>query len=267
MAQRAGDGSEGGVEHLLRLERAGVVGGRAGAQIPHLPGRAVHNRFDEDGTDVEVAAVRLVGAAHGVGEGIVPGALVLDRVTLGEAGGERLDQGTLGRGDAVGEGQGGLGGVIGAGEGAGLGAGVPHLPREVVVGADGVGDAPMGHGAVRVGRQCGLEAVDRLLVVEAEAPVQAAGEPKLGDRGCGGDLAGVGAEIVGVIVHVAFLPSVGRAEANGLWRYCHGRNNLAMSDATTRPRMPRSARHETSDRAPLPRRSRPAATSMVRRSH
>ena len=195
--------------------------------------------------------------AHGVGEGIVPGALVLDGVALREAGGERLDQGAFRRGDAVGEGQRGLGGIIGAGEGAGLGIGVPHLPREIVVGADGVGDAPMGHGAVRVGCQRGFEAVDCLLVVEAKAPVQAAVEPKLRGRGCGGDLAGVGSEIVGVVVHVASLPSVGRAEASGLWRYCHGRNNLALSDATARPCMLRSARHETSEWAPLPGNARP----------
>ena len=154
-------------------------------------------------TDVEVAAVRLVRAAHGIGEGIVPGALVLDGVALGKAGGERLDQGALRRGDAVGEGQGGLGGVIGAGQGAGLGIGVPHLPRKIVVGADGVGDAPMSHGAVRIGCQRGFEAMDGLLVVEAEAPVQAAIEPKLRGRGCGGDFAACRAEIVGVVVHVA----------------------------------------------------------------
>ena len=83
MAHRAGQFAEGGLEHLARLERAGAGGGLAGSQVPHVPGRAVEDRFDEDGAHVEVVGVRLVGAAHGVGEGIVPGALVLDGVALG----------------------------------------------------------------------------------------------------------------------------------------------------------------------------------------
>ena len=85
-------------------------------------------------------------------------------------------------GDAVGEGQGRLGGVKGAGQGAGLGIGVPHLPRKIVIGANGVRDTPMSHGAVRIGCQRGFEAMDGLLVMEAEAPVQPTIEPNLGGR-------------------------------------------------------------------------------------
>ncbi len=177
MTQRAGDSAECGVENLLRLQRAGALGGGAGAQIPHQPGRAVHDGFDEDAADVEVAAVRLVCAAHRVGEGIVPGALVLDGVALREAGGQRLDKRALGRGNAVSEGYRGLRFVISARERTDLCVGVPHFPRKVVIGTNRVGDAPMRHGAVRVGCQCGFEALDRFLVVEAETPVQAAVEP------------------------------------------------------------------------------------------
>ncbi len=75
--------------------------------------------------------MRLVRAAHGIREDIVPGTLVLDGVALGKRAEKRLDQGALRRRDAVGEGQGRLGGVEGAGQGAGLGIGVPHLPRKL----------------------------------------------------------------------------------------------------------------------------------------
>ena len=86
MAHRAGQVAESGLEHLARLERAGAGGGLAGAQVPHLPGRTVQDRFDEDGAQVEVVGMRLVRAAHGIGEGVVPGALVLDGVALRDSG-------------------------------------------------------------------------------------------------------------------------------------------------------------------------------------
>ena len=167
-----------------------------------LPGRTVEDRFDEDGAQIEVVGMRPVREAHGVGEGVVPGALVVDRVALRIAGGQRLDQCAFRRGDAADQCQGSAGGVIGAGERRGLAGGVHQFPGEVVVRPGRVADAPMGHGTVRVGLQRLLEAGDSLLVVEAEAPVEAAVEPALGVRRGGGHLPGVGAEIIG-IVHVA----------------------------------------------------------------
>ena len=141
-------------------------------------------------------------SAHGVGEGVVPGALVVDRFALRVAGRQRLDQRALRRGDAAGQRQRGAGGVVGAGEGRRLAGGVHQLPGEVVVRPGRVADAPMRHGAVRVGRQRLLEAGDRLLVVVAEAPVEAAVEPALRVGRGGGHLAGVAADVIR-IVHAA----------------------------------------------------------------
>ena len=90
---------------------------------------------------------------------------------------------------------------MGAGECRGLAGGIHQFPGEVVVRPGGVADTPMGHGAVGVGLQRLLEAGDSLLMVEAEAPVEAAVEPALGVRRVGGHLPGVGPEIIG-IVHV-----------------------------------------------------------------
>ena len=203
MAHRAGQVAEGGFEHLARLERAGAGRGLAGAQIPHPPGCAVEDRFDEDGSGGRGRrGCAWCATAHGVGEGVVPRALVVDRVALRIAGGQRLDQRAFRRGDAADQRERRPRCVIGAGERGGLAGGIHQLPGKVVVRPGGVADAPMRHGAVRVGRQRLLEAGDSLLVVVAEAPVEAAIEPPLGVRRGGGHLAGVGAEIIG-IVHVA----------------------------------------------------------------
>ena len=104
--------------------------------------------------------MRPVHEAHGVGEGVVPGALVVDGVALRIAGGQRLDQRAFRRGDAADQREGGAGGVIGAGERRGLAGGIHQFPGKVVVRPGRVADAPMGHGAVRVGLQRLLEAGD-----------------------------------------------------------------------------------------------------------
>src|SRR5216683_3813193 len=149
--------------------------------------------------------MRLVREAHGVGKGVVPGTLVVDGVALWIAGGQRLDQRALRCGNAAGQREGSTGRAMGAGERRGLTSGVLQFPGVVVVWPDRVGDAPMGHGTVRVGLQRLLEASDSLLMVVAEAPVEATVEPTLGVRQGGGHLPGVGAEIIR-IVHVASAP-------------------------------------------------------------
>ena len=202
MAHCPGQIAEGGLEHLARLERAGAGRGLAGTQVPHAPGRTVEDRFREDGAQIEVVGMRLVREAHGVGKGVVPGALVVDGVALWIAGGQRLDQRAFRRGDAADQRQGSAGRVMGAGERRGLAGGVLQFPGVVVVRPGRVADAPMGHGTVRVGLQCLLEAGDSLLMVVAEAPVEATVEPPLGIRRGGCHLPGVGAEIIR-IVHVA----------------------------------------------------------------
>src|SRR5271169_7062435 len=130
--------------------------------------------------------MRLVCKAHGVGKGVVPGALVIDGVALRIAGGQRLDQRSLRRSDAADQRQGSVGRIMGAGERRSLTGGILQFPGVVVVRPDRVGDAPMGHGTVRIGLQRLLEAGGSLLMVVAEAPVEATVEPTLGVRRGGG---------------------------------------------------------------------------------
>src|SRR5690606_29844451 len=99
---------------------------------------------------------------------------------------------------------------VGARHGGGELLAVEGLPGPVVVGAEGVGDAPVRHGAVRGGGGRLREAGDGLLVVERVGPQQAAVEPLLGLGGSGGHGPAVGAEVVVVVrgVHDA-LPGSG----------------------------------------------------------
>ena len=207
MAHRAGQIAEAGLEQVARLERAGGGCGLAGARVPHAPGCPVEDRFHEDGAQIEVIGMRPMREPHGVGEGIVPGALVVDGLALWVARGQRLDQRALRRGDAVYEREGVARGVIGTGERLGFAGGVLQLPGEVVVRPDRVGDAPMGHRTFRIDRQRLLEAGDRFLMVKAKAPVEAAVEPALGLRRFDGHLAGVGAEIIRIVHGAPFAIS------------------------------------------------------------
>ena len=79
-------------QHFARLGGAGARHGFAGARVPHLPGRAIEDRFDEDGAYIEFVWIRPVRQAHGIGKSVVPWSLVVNRVALGIAGRQRLDQ-------------------------------------------------------------------------------------------------------------------------------------------------------------------------------
>src|SRR5260370_6227244 len=149
--------------------------------------------------------MRLVREAHGVGKGVVPGALIVDGVALWIAGRQRFNQRALPCGDVPNQREGSAGRAMGAGERRGLTSGVLQFPGVVVVRPDRVGDAPTGHGTVRVGLQRLLEAGDSLLMVVAEAPVEATVEPTLGVRRGGCHLSGVGSEIIKG-AHVATTP-------------------------------------------------------------
>src|SRR5437588_8862273 len=69
------------------------------------------------------------------------------------------------------------------------------MPGQVVVRARGIADAPVRHGAFRIVLQRLLEALDRLAMVEAEHPVEAAVEPELRVRRGRGDFSAIGPEI------------------------------------------------------------------------
>lgn len=167
----------------LGLHRAGALGRFAGPQIPQLPGREVHQRVGVERGDIEVVGGEFVHAAHAVRVGLVPHRAVLDGFRPRVASPQRADQGLFDGGGAVrlllGEPHGGVGTV----DGTGQVRAVEELPGLVVVRAQGVGDAPVSHGAVGIRRCGGLEAGDGFLVVEGVRPDQPAVEPRLGNGG------------------------------------------------------------------------------------
>jgi hypothetical protein len=167
------------LQHFHRLGRAGVLGDAPGPEIPHLPGRLIHDRVGEHRAHVEIVAIFLEHRPHRRGEGLVPRRLVFDRLALRVADEQCMDQRLLDRGRAGRMLQGVLHGVIGRRQRHRLAGGIEQLPGQIVVGTRGIGDAPVRHGAARVVLQRLAEALDRFPVVEGEGPDQAAIEPQL----------------------------------------------------------------------------------------
>ena len=207
VVHRAGQRAERAFQNLARFSGAGVGRGFAGALVPHPPRCAVHDRLDEDVPYVEVVGMRLMDAAHGIGEGIVPGRLVLDHVALRIARGQCLDQRAFRRGDVGCKCERHVGGIVGTAERCGLAARIHQFPRKIVVRARGIADAPMCHGTVGIGGQRLLEAADRLFMVKSKAPVEATIEPALRVRRSGGHCPRIWADVIR-IVHCR-LPPVG----------------------------------------------------------
>ncbi len=200
-----GLGGERAVQDGLGLEGAGALGGTAGLQVPQLPGGEVHQRVGTERGHVQVAGGALVHGEHPVRVRLVPHGAVLGRPGLRVAGAQGLDEGLLDGGGVRGLLVREFHGPVGALDGAGELVVVEGFPGLVVVGAEGVGDTPVGHGAVRVGFGGLLEAGDRFLVVEGVRPHQTAVEPELGLGGGRRHGPAVGSEVV-VVVHRACLP-------------------------------------------------------------
>ena len=142
----------------------------------------------------------MVDAAHRGGVVVVPPVELLgaDAVRLLEAPGQRLDQMTFRIFRSCAQRESDLEMLEGNfGEAIGLGLAVV-APGEVVEGPRTVGDAPMGHDAIRIELERPVEALHALFLVEAEAPVQAEIEPALRLGGRRPDLPRVGAEIEAV---------------------------------------------------------------------
>jgi hypothetical protein len=193
------------LQHPLDLQRARARRRLAGRKVPQLPRSEVHHRVGIQRGDVEVVRVARVNPGHRIGIGELERREVLDRLGPGIPLGQRVDQDALDVGRArCGLARGGDGSVRTAQRRVQV-DGVEGVPVLVVVGAGGVGDAPVGECAPGIVLHGPLEAAHRLFVVEAVAPQQAAVEPRLrGGRGRR-HRAGVGAEIEGIAGHATSL--------------------------------------------------------------
>ncbi len=195
--------------HMTLQQGAGFGGCRAagnlaGRQIPHRPGREVHQRVHEKRCTIRVIRVGVGHIAHRIGKGVVPGCHILDRGTLRIAGGEGGDQGSFCSSGVIHDGEGRLSGVKRFSQRLRAAFGIVKHPRHVVVRTRRVSVAPMGHRAGRISGGGALETGDGFLVVKPVEPVEPAVEPQLRRRVCGGHPAGIGPKIIG-IVHRALL--------------------------------------------------------------
>ncbi len=168
---------EGTLQDRHDLLGAGVRGGPAGRQIPHLPGRLGHDRLGEHRTDLEIIGVGREDLAHLAGEGLVPGRHVLDRQGLGRAILQGAEHRLLDRARLFGMRERSLHGAMRRRQLPAVR--VAEMPGQVVVRRQGVALPPLRHRGGRIMSERLLEALDRLAVIEAEEPVEAAIEPEL----------------------------------------------------------------------------------------
>ena len=147
-------------------------------KIPELPRRPVHHGLGIETGDVEVVGVCLVDRLHRGSEAVVEGLIVFDRGVGGIARCQYLNESTLCRRRGL-ERKTRPEGLMRAFECRALLLGGEHLPRLVIVWADGVGDAPMGKRTGRIGCHCLFETDNRFLVIVCEQPDKAAVEPRL----------------------------------------------------------------------------------------
>ena len=201
----AGDARKSGVEDLDGLGGQRALRHAARFQVPHLPGRAVHDRLGKHRQHVQIFRKSRQHGPHRIGEGVVPRRHVVDRLRTRVAGIERIDQRALQLGCRTRAGLGRLLRVPGLAQRPGAPFAVHHVPGVVVVRPAGIGDAPMGHRAARIVLQRLAETGDGFFVVVAPGPVEAAVEPALRGLRSGGDGTGVGAEVIDVRAHAAML--------------------------------------------------------------
>ena len=157
-----------------RLEHGGdLLGalGRRAVRLPELPWMEVHRALGVERRRVEVIGIAADDLAHGV---LVVGGerLQVRRVVVRVAAGERLDVGALVRRRAARERERLLHGVVG-------GALARGIDVEVDVRSECEGDAPPGHGGLRIELSRAREGADGLLVVEGEDQVEALVEEAL----------------------------------------------------------------------------------------
>ena len=142
MVPRARHGGEGVFQHRLRLQRRGAFGRLARRQVPQQPRRAVHQRLGEDRDDVQIVAVPAMDLAHRVGKRVVPRAEILDLRVGRVAARQRIDQVVLDGAERVAQSLGHFQRFMGPGQRLAPLVFGEELPRLVVVGANGIGEAP-----------------------------------------------------------------------------------------------------------------------------
>ncbi|MNF92131.1 hypothetical protein D3C84_747670 [compost metagenome] len=159
-------------QHGHRLEGVGARCRLPGAQVPQQPGCAVDQGFGKQRSDVRIIGKGPIDIAHGRRIGIVPAEELLEARRL--VGLVALlqcpDQPLLHRRGTVDMCQRGLCRQPGLGYGLLqllLDEGIPAL---VVVGARGVGDAPVGHCAIAIVFDRLAKTTDGFIVVVAVAP-------------------------------------------------------------------------------------------------
>ena len=207
---------------------------RARGQVPHLPRRLVHQRLGKHRPDFEIVRMGGEDLSHFLCVGLVPRRHILDRLTLRIARGERLDHRPLERACLSGMRQRGLHGIVRCRQCHLPAIPVVANPGQIVVGARGIADAPVRHGAFAVVLQRLLKALDRLGMVEAEQPVQSAVEPELGIGRRRRDFAAIRAKIKIGHTHFPYLHD------HLAKRPC--RKHAAANEADSRRRMLTSTR-------------------------
>ncbi|CRK33063.1 hypothetical protein BN1708_006007, partial [Verticillium longisporum] len=170
--------TEGAVEDGPHLERMGA--GRV----------EVHDGVDANGDDVEIVGKLGVDSLHGMGKGEIPGLAVGVRFGLGISTADGGDEGSLHRRHSTEMSLCLESSIVALTHDTCELVGVEKGPGFVVVWADAVGEAPIGHGTGAVMRNGVAEAFGGFFVVESIRQNEAAVEPCLALGRVGGHGAG-----------------------------------------------------------------------------
>ncbi|CRK04361.1 hypothetical protein BN1723_008873 [Verticillium longisporum] len=192
--------TEGAVEDGPHLERMGAGRRLACLELPHVPGVEVHDGVDANGDDVEIVGKLGVDSLHGMGKGEIPGLAVGVRFGLGISTEDGGDEGSLHRRHSTEMSLCLESSIVALTHDTCELVGVEKGPGFVVVWADAVGEAPIGHGTGAVMRNGAAEAFGGFFMVESIRPNEAAVEPCLAFGRGGGHGAGVCAEVERVFV-------------------------------------------------------------------
>ena len=143
--------------------------------LPVIPAGGVHERFGKDGSDVGVIGILVMQVAHGADEGLIPFAVVGDRVRVVEHE-QRIDHVPLALGAVVDA----LERVTDRFEAGALGVVRQAGVAAVGIGPGGVSQAEIRHGMIRIVARSFLVGSDGLRKVKTPGHAQALVEKGLG---------------------------------------------------------------------------------------